>query len=55
MTLDEAMKRERLSDELRAIEFTNVAPQPGESYEDNLRKRAQLRLRKDEILKELAG
>jgi hypothetical protein len=47
MTLEEAIKRERLSDELRAIQFMNVAQQPDE-------RRARLSLRQREILSELA-
>jgi hypothetical protein len=53
MTLEEAIKRERLSDELRAIQFMNVAQQPDETYEQNLERRA-LSLRQREILSELA-
>jgi hypothetical protein len=54
MTLEEAIKRERLGDELRAIQYANVAQQPGETYEQNLERRAKLSLRQSEILSELA-
>ena len=50
MTVEEAMERERLSDELRAIQAQNVGQLPGESYEENLRRRAKLRVRENEIL-----
>lgn len=55
MTLDQAIRRERLSDELRALQYTNVAKLPDESYEDNLKRRAQIRMRIDEILMEMAA
>lgn len=55
MTLEEAIRRERLRDELSAIQYVNVAQLPGESYEDNLKRRAALTLRQDEILSELVG
>ena len=54
MTLDEAIRRERLSDELRAIQYANVAKLPDETYEENLLRRAKLSLRQSEILNELA-
>lgn len=54
MTIDEAVRRERLSDELRAILWANLAQLPGESYEQNLMRRAKLELRKQEILSEFA-
>ena len=50
MTLDEAIERERLSDELRAIQEQNIAQLPGETYEENLRRRAELKIRAHEIL-----
>lgn len=53
MTLEEAIKRERLSDELRAIGFVNVAKLPDETYEQNLERRAKLAMRQREILEEL--
>lgn len=55
MKIDEAIKKERLSDELRMIQSANVEKMQSESYEDNLRRRAALRLRENEILKELYG
>lgn len=54
MTLKDAIQRERLSDELRAIQFANVALLPGETYEQNLERRAKLEMRKREILSELS-
>lgn len=54
LSLEEAIKRERLSDELRALQFTNDAQQPGETYEQCLERRARARLRMNEILDELA-
>lgn len=53
MTLEEAIRRERLSDELHAISWQNVAQLPGETYEQNLERRAKLEMRKREILSEL--
>ncbi len=55
LTQEEAIERERLSDELRALQFTNIAPFDGETYEENLRRRAAISLRRDEILNKLAG
>lgn len=55
MTLEQAIRRESLIDELQAIQRVNIARLPNESYEDNLKRRARLRLRKDEILAALAG
>lgn len=54
MTLEDSIKRERLSDELRDIMWVNVAQLPNETYEENLRRRATLELRKREILSELS-
>lgn len=54
MTLEEAIKRERLSDELRMIAYTNIAQLSNETYEQNLERRARLEMRKSEILAELA-
>ena len=53
MRLEEAIKRERLHDELRAILMQNVAQLPGETYEQNLMRRAKLKVRETEILLEL--
>lgn len=53
MTLDQEIERQRLSDELRAILWANVAQLPGESYEENLMRRAKLGMRAREILSEL--
>jgi hypothetical protein len=53
MTLEEAITRERLWDELRAMDYINVAQLPAESYEENLARRAKMRLRTDEIRAEL--
>lgn len=53
MTLDEAKKKERLSDELRAIQLTSVAIRDDETYEQNLDRRAKLKMREGEILREL--
>lgn len=50
--LEEAIKRERLTDELRAIQWTNIAQLPGETYEENLKRRAALKVREYEILSE---
>lgn len=55
MTLDDAIKREKLYDELNAMQWINVAQLPDESYEDTLKRRAQIRLRQDEIRSELAS
>ena len=55
MTMEQAVKRERLYDELSAMQWVNVAQLPGETYEDNLKRRAALRMRQDEIMRELAG
>lgn len=54
MTLEEAIKRERLSDELRTISWANIAQLPGETYEQNLERRAKLEMRKSEILSALS-
>lgn len=54
MTVEEAMERERLSDELRVILRANMAQLPGETYEQNLRRRAELKVREDQILSKLA-
>lgn len=54
MDLADAIKRERLSDELRAIQMSNVAKRPDETYEEHLARRAQLRMRVEEIWSELA-
>lgn len=51
--IEEEIERQRLSDELCAIGYANVAEQPNESYENNLRRRAQLAIRKSEILSKL--
>lgn len=53
MTQEEAIRRERLGDELRAVLAANAAQLPGETYEENLRRRAELKLREIEILREL--
>ncbi len=53
MTIDKAIERERLSDELRAIQYANTAQLPEESYEQNLQRRAAMRVRMDEILSKL--
>lgn len=55
MTIEQAVRRERLKDQLREIQYSNVDQLPGESYEDNLKRRAELGLRQDQILSELAG
>lgn len=55
MTLDDAIKREKLLDELSALQYINIARLHDESYEDNLKRRAQLRLREDEIRSELSS
>ena len=55
MPLEEAIRRERLSDELRALQCVNSGQLPNESYEDSLKRRAGNRLRTDEILRELSG
>lgn len=54
MTIEEAIKRERLSDELRGLLMTNAAKLPGETYEQNLERRAKIKMRIDEILSEFA-
>jgi hypothetical protein len=54
MTLKEAIRNEKLSDELDAIAWTNIAQLPGESYEDNLKRRAALQLRRHEILSQFS-
>jgi hypothetical protein len=51
--LEREIERQRLSDEYHELGFTNVAIQEGESYEDNLKKRAELTLRRNEILSKL--
>jgi hypothetical protein len=51
--LEEAIRRERLGDQLRALQYANAAQLPGETYEENLKRRATMRLRQDEILREL--
>lgn len=53
MEIDEAARREKLKDELHAIQWANVSPLPGETYEDTLRRRARLTQRENEILHEL--
>lgn len=55
MTVEEAIERERLRDELHAIWVLNVAPTPGETYKENLRRRAMLKVRESEILYKLAA
>lgn len=52
-TIDEEIEHQRLSDELRRIQLTNVAQLSGETYEENLRRRAALEIRKNEILAKL--
>jgi hypothetical protein len=52
--LEREIERQRLGDELRSIGYANVAKLPNETYEDNLRRRAELQLRKDEILSKLS-
>ena len=54
MTLDEAIERERLRDELVALQYVNIATLPGESYEDNLRRRAGISMRQDQLLERLS-
>lgn len=54
MTLEEAIRLERLRDELHTISWTNIAQLPGETYEQNLERRAKLEMRKREILSELS-
>jgi hypothetical protein len=53
--LENAIRREKLSDELRAIRFQNINQLPNETYEENLGRRARLSLRESEILKEMFG
>jgi hypothetical protein len=53
MDMDQAVRRERLKDELQAIQWANVAPLANETYEDTLKRRARLSLRESEILREL--
>ena len=43
----------RLLDALQALQMANIAQQPGESYDDNLARRAALKLREDDILAQL--
>ncbi len=52
--LEVEMWRLRLGDELRAIQMANIAMLPDETYEQNLRRRAEMELRKQAILKELS-
>lgn len=51
--LEREIERQRASDELRAIMSANVAQLPNESYENNLRRRAELELRKQALLSKL--
>lgn len=53
MTQEDAINREKLRDELHAIQHTNINQLPGETYEDNVARRAGLSVRADEILREL--
>jgi len=53
MTIEEAIRQEKLEDELHALMMINVAQLPGESYEDNLRRRAELRIRVNKITWEI--
>jgi hypothetical protein len=55
MTIEQAIRRERIRDALVALQYVNIAQLPGESYEDNLKRRAELNLRQDRLLAELAG
>jgi hypothetical protein len=52
-TIEEAIERERLRDELHAIAWANLGRLPGETYEENLLRRAKLEVRKSEILSEM--
>lgn len=51
--IEHEMHRQRLSDELRALDLVNTARQPDETYEDCLRRRAVAELRRRQILAEL--
>lgn len=52
--LKEAVRRERLGDELHALQLANAAQLPDETYEQCLERRARMSLRRDEILRELS-
>jgi hypothetical protein len=55
MTIEQAIRRERIRDALVALQYVNIAQLPGESYEDNLKRRAELNLRQARLLAEMAG
>lgn len=48
--IEQEMTRQRLSDELQALNFVNAAQLPGETYEQCLRRRATAEVRRQEIL-----
>ena len=52
-TIQEEIERQRATDEYRNNGYVNVVQLPGETYEENLRRRAALALRQDELLSKI--
>lgn len=51
--LEREIERQKATDEIRAISYANVAQLPNETYEENVRRRAELELRKNALLRVL--
>lgn len=54
MTLEKAIERQRLADELLGLMAINAALNRDETYEQNLERRARLQMRADAIREELS-